>query len=84
MVEGRYLVASFIREGGMAQVFCGVQDAEPRHVAIKVMHPELAGDAEVVARFLREGELVSKLSHPNIVRTLAVGEEDASSTSSWS
>lgn len=75
VLQGRFQVASFICEGGMAQVFCGTQDDEPRHVAIKVMHPELADDHELVRRFLREARIASRLSHPNIVRIVSVGED---------
>ena len=75
LLANRYQVASFIREGGMAQVFCGIQDEAPQHVAIKVVHPELAEDPEVVARFLREAEIASRLVHPNIVRIVEVGED---------
>jgi serine/threonine protein kinase len=75
LLSDRFQVVSFIREGGMAQVFCGAQDAEPRHVAIKVLPPALAGDAEMVERFLREARAGAELVHPNIVRTLAVGED---------
>ncbi len=74
LLAQRFQVASFIREGGMAQIFCGIQDEEPRHVAIKVVHPELAENAEIVARFLREAQVASNLVHPNIVRILEVGE----------
>ncbi|MBL9027218.1 MAG: serine/threonine protein kinase [Myxococcales bacterium] len=75
LLANRYQVASFIREGGMAQVFCGIQDEAPQHVAIKVVHPELAEDPEVVARFLREAEVAARLVHPNIVRIVEVGED---------
>ncbi len=75
LLEERYQVASFIREGGMAQVFCGLSEQEPHHVAIKVVHPELARDPEIVARFLREAQIASRLTHPNIVRVLSVGED---------
>ncbi|NUO52425.1 MAG: protein kinase, partial [Polyangiaceae bacterium] len=75
LLANRFQVASFVREGGMAQVFCGIQDEEPRHVAIKVVHPELAENPEIVARFLREAEVAAKLVHPNIVRILDVGED---------
>lgn len=75
VLQGRFQVASYICQGGMAQVFCGVQAEEPRHVAIKVMHPELADDSEIVARFLREAKIASRLTHPNIVRILSVGED---------
>jgi serine/threonine protein kinase len=71
----RFQIASFVREGGMAQIFCGTQPDDPPHVAIKVIHPNLAADKGVVARFLREAEIASALEHPNIVRVLAVGEE---------
>jgi len=75
VLENRFQVATFICEGGMAQVFCGVQSAEPRHVAIKVMHPELADDAELVSRFLREARIAQRLQHPNIVRVLHAGKD---------
>ncbi len=75
VLGGRFQVASFIREGGMAQVFCGAQPGEPRHVAIKVVHPELVTDREIVARFLREAKVASRLDHPNIVRTIDVGQD---------
>ncbi|AEW94359.1 MULTISPECIES: serine/threonine-protein kinase [Streptomycetaceae] len=38
-------------------------------VAIKVLKEELAGDADIVMRFLRERSVLLRLSHPNIVRT---------------
>ena len=38
-------------------------------VAIKVLKEELANDADVVMRFLRERSVLLRLTHPNIVRT---------------
>ncbi|MER6144810.1 protein kinase [Streptomyces sparsogenes] len=38
-------------------------------VAIKVLKEELANDAEIVMRFLRERSVLLRLTHPNIVRT---------------
>jgi serine/threonine protein kinase len=75
VLESRFQIASFIREGGMAQVFCATQNAEPRHVAVKVMHPELAEDREIVSRFVREAHVAARLSHPNIVQIVHVGED---------
>lgn len=50
------------------------------HVAIKVLREDKPGrdgrDDEDVARFLREGRIVSKLRHPNIVTIHEVGEFD--------
>jgi serine/threonine protein kinase len=76
VLAAKYQVAAFIREGGMAQVFCGIQDEEPQHVAIKVVHPDLAEDEAIARRFSREAGIAARLVHPNIVRVLEAGEED--------
>jgi serine/threonine-protein kinase len=59
----------------MAQEFCGTQRGDPPHVAVKIVHPDLAQDREVVARFLREAKLAAHLVHPNIVRIVSVGQD---------
>ncbi len=61
-------------EGGMAIVFRG----EDRFrmgpsVAVKLLRPEVHRDAELVRRFLREGEVLTRLSHPNLVEVFAYG-----------
>jgi serine/threonine-protein kinase len=45
-----------------------------RHVAIKLLPPELAFRSEIRKRFLREAETAAQLSHPNIVPIYAVDE----------
>ncbi len=47
-----------------------------RHVAVKVLPPELAFRADIRTRFLREAETAARLSHPNIVAIHAVDERD--------
>ncbi|WP_324192807.1 protein kinase domain-containing protein [Nocardia transvalensis] len=47
----------------------------PRHVAIKLLDPELVGDTEIQARFEREANLAARLEHPNIVAVQDHGAE---------
>jgi hypothetical protein len=61
-------------EGGMALVFRG-EDRFRAGVscAVKLLRPEVHRDIELVRRFLREGEVLTKLSHPNLVEIFAFG-----------
>src|SRR5262249_28316075 len=53
--------------GGMGEVYgCG-DDAFQPDLAIKVLRPELDGDATAEERFLREARLTGSLQHPGIV-----------------
>jgi hypothetical protein len=55
-----------IGEGGMGEVWRAVDGTLDREVAIKVLPPELAGDADRLARLEREAKLLASLNHPNI------------------
>jgi serine/threonine-protein kinase len=68
-----YTVEREIGAGGMARVFLAQERHPSRKVAVKVLHPELSTPL-FRARFIREIDLVSKLSHPNIVPILAADE----------
>jgi serine/threonine protein kinase len=56
-----------IGEGGFGAVYRARQLSVGRDVAIKVVKPELADDADFVRRFEAEAELVARLEHPHIV-----------------
>jgi serine/threonine-protein kinase len=63
-----YQIVRIVGEGGMGRVY------EARHLrlkerrfAVKTLHADLAKNQEIVARFLREAESASSLSHPNVV-----------------
>ncbi len=56
------------RQRETAGAEAAVQGAPGETVAIKVLKEELAGDADVVMRFLRERSVLLRLTHPNIVR----------------
>ena len=53
--------------GGMAVVYRARDTHLLRDVAVKVLHPHLASDAESRQRFLREAQAAARLRHPNIV-----------------
>ena len=51
---GQYQIVELIGEGGMAAVYKAWQPTLRRYVALKVLIPDLAGDAEFVRRFHQE------------------------------
>lgn len=75
-MDGRYRVLEIIGRGGMGEVYRVEHVRIPKVAAMKLLHPELAREAEVVARFQREAKAVSKLSHPHTVQVFDFGEHD--------
>src|SRR6187551_512839 len=73
VLEGRYKLQRIIGEGGMGTVFLAEHVLIKRRVAIKVLHPDLARDAEVVERFMNEARAAGTLGHPNIVESTDMG-----------
>lgn len=72
---GSYRILAKIGEGGMGAVWRGVDTMLDRPVAIKVLRPELASDAEVVERFRTEAVTLAKLTHPSITNVYAFVRE---------
>src|SRR5215472_10564482 len=75
VLDRRYHVRSRIAHGGMATVYLATDVRLDRQVALKVMHAELARDAEFVSRFIGEAKSVARLSHPNIVAVFDQGSD---------
>jgi serine/threonine-protein kinase len=75
-VAGRYGVERTLGGGGMAVVYLARDEELGRPVAVKVLAENLADDAELRERFVREARLAARLSHPNVVRVYDAGEED--------
>jgi len=73
VVEGRYRVLKTLGEGGMGTVFLAEHELIKRRVALKILHPELATDAEVIERFMNEARAAGTLGHPNIVESTDMG-----------
>ena len=63
---GPYEVTAQIGLGGMGEVYRATDTNLKRAVAIKVLPESVAGDAERLARFQREAEVLASLNHPNI------------------
>src|ERR1700722_12175565 len=75
MLDRRYHVRSRIAHGGMAPVYLATDTRLDREVALKVMHADLARDAEFVDRFIGEAKSVARLSHQNIVAVYDQGSD---------
>jgi serine/threonine protein kinase len=72
-IDGRYIVVGVLGRGGMGVVYDGMHEQLGRAVAIKVLGPGVAGDANAVQRFLREARIASQLTHGNIVEVSDLG-----------
>jgi serine/threonine-protein kinase len=69
---GAYRLGKQIGEGGMANVYLAQHDLLKRPTAVKLLKPARATD-EMIARFEREVQLASSLSHPNTVEIFDYG-----------
>ena len=72
-VEGRYRIIRRLDDGGMSSVFLAEHLLIKRRVAMKVLRPELAMDADVIDRFMNEARAAGTLGHPNIVESTDMG-----------
>ena len=68
-----YSLESEVGEGGTAAVF-RAKHSQHGTVAVKVLREKLRQDKTAVARFLREARFGERVQHPNVVRTIEIGE----------
>jgi len=73
---GPYEIASPLGAGGMGEVFRARDTKLNRDVAIKVLPAAFAQDAERVARFRREAQVLASLNHPNIAAIHGLEESE--------
>jgi len=76
IIKNRYIIVKSIGEGGMADVYLGVDAHTNKQVAIKILRGDLNSDPVNLERFKREGAAITTLSHPNIVEVYDVGEDN--------
>lgn len=75
-IGGRFELGELIAQGGMGAVYRGVDSETGQLVAIKQLKAEIGAETpELLQRFVREGEILRRLDHPNIVKLLAVVTE---------
>ena len=75
-IEGRYQIITRVASGGMGEVYRAHDAVLARDVAIKLLHPQLAGDRGFVERFRREARAAAILNHPSIVGVYDWGSTD--------
>ena len=73
---GPYEITALIGAGGMGEVYRARDSRLQRDVAIKVLPELFAGDADRLARFQREAQVLASLNHPNIAAIHGLEEAD--------
>ncbi|MGH3783952.1 MAG: protein kinase domain-containing protein [Pseudonocardiaceae bacterium] len=74
LLAGRYRLGRRIAIGGMGEVWQAADTRLDRQVAVKVLKPELSGDAEFRHRFHTEARMTASLNHPGIAAVHDYGE----------
>ena len=73
---GPYDVLAELGLGGMGVVYTAQDPRLKRHVAIKLLPPDLTRDGTAKQRFLQEAQAASALDHPNICTIFEINETD--------
>lgn len=71
-----YTLQSEVGEGGTSAVYKAVHSSNGT-VALKVLREKLRHDKTAVARFVREAQYGTRVEHPNVVKTIEIGQSDS-------
>jgi len=74
---GQYQIIEFISRGENSFVYKGFQPGMSRYVAVKILPPSLAREANAIRQFQRQAELMAQLQHRNILPIYDSGQEGA-------
>jgi serine/threonine-protein kinase len=74
-VIGPFVLEEAIGAGGMGAVFRAIDAQLGRHVALKMLPLDQAGDPEIIQRFYQEGRSAAQLDHENIARVYSIGQD---------
>jgi len=72
VVNGKYRLTRLLGDGGMGSVYEAEHTVLGTRVAIKVLHPELAGRSGLVERFLQEARVAAQIRSPHVVHVTDV------------
>jgi len=75
VVGGRYRLLAAVGSGASAQVFAAEDTRLARRVAVKLLHPGLAGEARFLRKFEAEARLAASLNHRNVLHVYDWGDE---------
>jgi serine/threonine-protein kinase len=73
---GQYQLQERLGAGGMGEVYLAEHRLLKRPCAVKLIHPQSAGDAQVLRRFEREVRATARLTHPNTVEIYDYGHAE--------
>jgi serine/threonine protein kinase/tetratricopeptide (TPR) repeat protein len=76
VLAGRYEILKLLGEGGMGAVYKAMDRELNRPVALKVIRPELASNASILARFKQELLLAREVTHRNVIRIFDLGDAE--------
>jgi hypothetical protein len=76
VIDERYRITGLVGRGGMGSVYKAEHVGIGRTVALKLLHPALAGISEISKRFEREALAVGRIEHPNCVDVSDFGKLD--------
>src|SRR3954453_12022699 len=71
---GTYEILAVLGAGGMGEVYRARDTQLKREVALKFLPPAMAADADRLARFQREAEILGALNHTNIAHLYGLAE----------
>jgi serine/threonine-protein kinase len=77
---GNYRITRLLGQGGMGTVYLAEHPGIGRKAAVKILHPALARDRDMVTRFLNEARAVNAIHHPGIVEIFDSGSLDQEGT----
>jgi len=72
LVSSKYRLVRLLGDGGMGSVYEALHEVLGTHVAIKLLHPELAGRTGLIDRFLQEAQVAAQIHSPHVVQVIDV------------